>query len=73
MHNCQNKHFIREDTVPELLFLKEPAKASDVLHGLNADDTQQLCMDGKPGYAGHIVATLYRLQPRVRQSIGQCT
>lgn len=44
MHNCQNKHFIREDTVPELLFLKEPAKASDVLHGLNADDTQQLCM-----------------------------
>ena len=44
MHNCQSKHFIREDTVPELLFLKEPAKASDVLHGLNADDTQQLCM-----------------------------
>ncbi|WP_301387380.1 hypothetical protein [Thalassolituus sp. UBA2590] len=29
--------------MPELLFLKEPAKASDVLHGLSADDTQQLC------------------------------
>ena len=43
MHNCQNKHLTREDIVPELLFLKEPAKASDVLHGLSADDTQQLC------------------------------
>ncbi len=43
MHNCQNKHLTREDTVPELLFLKEPAKASDVLHGLSTDDTQQLC------------------------------
>ena len=43
MHNCQNKHLTREDIVPELLFLKEPAKASDVLHGLSTDDTQQLC------------------------------
>ena len=43
MHNCHNKHLTREDIVPELLFLKEPAKASDVLHGLSTDDTQQLC------------------------------
>ena len=43
MHNCQNKHLTREDIVPELLFLKEPAKASDVLYGLSTDDTQQLC------------------------------
>ena len=43
MHNCQNKHLTREDIVPELLFLKEPVKASDVLLGLSSDDTQQLC------------------------------
>ena len=43
MHNCQNKHLTREDIVPELLFLKEPAKASDLLNGLSTDDTQQLC------------------------------
>ena len=43
MHNYRKKHFIREDTVPELLFLQAPSKASDLLYGLGDTDTQQLC------------------------------
>ena len=43
MHNYRKKHFIREDIVPELLFLQAPSKASDLLYGLGDTDTQQLC------------------------------